>query len=91
VYDSTHQQRNGENDMNATNATKKLVKAGFEITQTGNRYMAQKASSIISFVVQSESVICIKIRSQNDRDDSQSDYSAGVFCDNLTQAIKLAY
>jgi hypothetical protein len=77
--------------MNATNATKKLVKAGFEITQTGNRYMAQRASNIISFVVQSESVICIKIRSQNDFDDSQSDYSAGVFCDNLTQAIKLAY
>lgn len=77
--------------MNATNATKKLVKAGFEVTQTGNRYMAQKASNIISFFVQSDSVICIKIRSQNDCDDSRSDYSAGVFCDNLTQAIKLAY
>ena len=77
--------------MNATNATKKLVKAGFEVTQNGNRYMAQKASSIISFFVQSDSVICINIRNQNDCDDVCSDYTAGVFCDNLTQAIKLAY
>jgi hypothetical protein len=77
-------------DMETQNAIKKLAKAGFEVKQTGNRYFAQAGRNIISFFEQSGSVICINVRSSNDQDDAQSDYSAGVFCDNLTQAIRLA-
>ncbi|WP_216081126.1 hypothetical protein [Aliarcobacter butzleri] len=35
-------------------------------------------------------ITCIRARRKNDLDDSMTDYSAGVWCDNLTQAIKLA-
>jgi hypothetical protein len=76
--------------MQATNAIKKLVKAGFDIKQTGNRYMAQAGRNIISFFEQSGNIICINVRSSDDQNDAQSDYSAGVFCDNLSQAIRLA-
>lgn len=76
--------------MNITNAIKKLAKAGFEITNTGNRFFATKASDVISFVNQADYIVCIKVRSGNDHDDVMSDYSAGVFCNNLTEAIKLA-
>ena len=76
--------------MQATNAIKKLTKAGFQITQKGNRYWAQAGQNIISFFDQAGSVICINVRSINDESDSQSDYSAGVFCDNLSQAIRIA-
>jgi hypothetical protein len=76
--------------MQTTNAIKKLVKAGFDIKQTGNRYMAQAGRNIISFFEQSGNIICINVRSSDDQNDAQSDYSAGVFCDNLSQAIRLA-
>jgi hypothetical protein len=77
--------------MQTVNAIKKLTKAGFQVTQTGNRYAAKANSNIVSFVDQQGSVICINVRGQNDHDDSMSDYSAGVWCDNITQAITLAH
>lgn len=81
---------NRRQNMQALNAIKKLAKAGFEIKQTGNHYLAQTGRNIISFFEQSGDIICINVRSSNDQDDAQSDYSAGVFCDNLAQAIRLA-
>lgn len=75
--------------MQTTNAIKKLSKAGFEVTQNGNRYYATMNKSVVSFIDQYGRTICIKVRHENDHDDLRSDYSAGVFCDNLTQAIKL--
>ncbi len=76
--------------MQATNAINKLAKAGFQIAQTGNRYRAQTGRKIISFFEQSGRITCINVRSQDDVNDPCSDYSAGVYCNNLTQAIKLA-
>ena len=77
--------------MQTTNAITKLTKAGFQVTNSGNRYQAIANCQIISFFDQSGSIICINVRSQNDHDDAMSDYNAGVFCDNLKQAITLAH
>jgi hypothetical protein len=76
--------------MNAANAIKKLNKAGFEVSQNGNRYNAKANGQVIRFIEQSERIICINVRSENDHDDAMTDYSAGVYCDNITQAIRLA-
>ena len=35
-------------------------------------------------------VAVIRVRRVNDHDDPMTDYSAGVFCDNLTQALRIA-
>jgi hypothetical protein len=77
--------------MNAANAIKKLNKAGFEVSQNGNRYNAKANGQVIRFIEQSERIICINVRNENDHDDAMTDYSAGVYCDNITQAIRLAY
>ena len=79
--------------MKITNAIKKLEKAGFNVTAYGCQFAAQRGNDIIEFSKNgggSDSVICIRVRSVNDQDDSYSDYSAGVFCDNISQAIRLA-
>ena len=76
--------------MQATNAIKKLNNAGFSVTQSGNRYSAKAGRNVIEFHQQDGEIICIRVRSANDHDDVMSDYSAGVFCDNLSQAIRLA-
>ena len=77
--------------MQTTNAITKLTKAGFQVTNTGNRYQAKANRHIIRFFDQQGSIICINVRGQDDHDDAMSDYSAGVFCDNLKQAIALAH
>lgn len=76
--------------MQVTNALKRLVKAGFAVTQIGNRYSAQSGGNVIEFHEQDGKAICIRVRSVRDLDDVQSDYSAGVFCDNLSQALQIA-
>jgi hypothetical protein len=76
--------------MQVTNAVKKLNKAGFTVTHSGNHYSAQFGRHIISFYEQGGRTICIRWRTENDHDDVTRDYSAGVFCDNLSQAIKIA-
>ena len=76
--------------MQTTNAIKKLEKSGFSIVSNGYRYQAYLGSSVISFYNQDSTIGCINVRDVFDVDDSQSDYSAGVFCDNITQAIKIA-
>lgn len=76
--------------MQVTNALKRLVKAGFAVTQIGNRYGAQSGRNVIEFHEQDGKAICILVRSVRDLDDVQSDYSAGVFCDNLSQALQIA-
>lgn len=77
--------------MQTINAIKKLEKSGFQVVQTGNRCTAQTNQYVISFFDLYGDITCINIRHQNDHSDAMSDYSAGVFCGNITQAIKLAY
>ena len=78
--------------MQLTNAIKKLNKLGFKVINIGNRYKAKKTGLkyVIEFNTQDELIMCIRARRENDHDDSQSDYSAGMWCNNLAQAIRLA-
>jgi hypothetical protein len=80
--------------MTTTNATKKLEKAGFKVEQIGNTRRASHASTkyVIEFLKNGgeDCVVCINVRSLDDKHDSQSDYSAGVWANNIGQAIKLA-
>lgn len=77
--------------MKTVNAIKKLEKAGAEIKVRDNKfYTAFIGNDAIDFIDQDGSAICIRIRSKNDHDDSMTDYSAGVYCDNLTQALRMA-
>jgi hypothetical protein len=80
--------------MTITNAIKKVTKAGFTVTQNGKRYSAKKDG--VNYLVEfsqhgSEDIItCIGVRHKNDHSDSQSDYCATIFTDNISQAIRLA-
>ena len=79
--------------MKITNAIKKLEKAGFEVINEGSRYSARRENDIVEFIQNggdSDQAICIRIMSVNDQDDIMTDYSAGTYCDNLSQAIRLA-
>ena len=80
--------------MTITNATKKLVRAGFTVEQHGNIRRASHSST--KYVVEfrknggEDCVVCINVRALNDTHDSQSDYCAGVWANNIGRAIKLA-
>lgn len=80
--------------MKVTNAIKKLEKAGFKVTNDDGNFSAKKGNEFIEFFQNgggSEEVVCIRVRSANDHDDCMRDYCAGVFCNNITQAIRLAH
>jgi hypothetical protein len=80
--------------MTTTNATKKLTKAGFKVESTGYRFQASNPSfaRVIEFHRNgdSEEITCIKVRHANDHNDVMTDYSAGSYADNITQAIRRA-
>ena len=80
--------------MKITNAIKKLERAGFKVTETEYSFVAEKAGCrLIEFHRNgggSESVVCIRTRRKTDKDDSMTDYCAGVFHKNITQAIESA-
>mgnify|MGYP000906961277 FL=1 len=79
--------------MKITNAIKKLEKAGFEVINDGSRFSASRKNDIIEFIQNgggSDQAICIRIMSANDQDDMMTDYCAGTFCDNISQAIRIA-
>lgn len=79
--------------MTVQNAIKKLANNGFEVTGTDMRFAGRKGNRVVEFNrlgSDSDSIGCIKVRSVNDNDNAMIDYSAGVWCNNLSQAIKLA-
>jgi hypothetical protein len=81
--------------MTIANATKKLEKAGFKISQVRNIFQATHESTkyLIEFFQNgggSESIACINVRHASDHHDGQSDYFAGIWANNITQAIRLA-
>tara|TARA_R110002153_G_scaffold100777_2_gene236814 strand:+ start:1434 stop:1676 length:243 start_codon:yes stop_codon:yes gene_type:complete len=79
--------------MKITNAIKKLQKAGFEVINDGSRFSASRESNIIEFIQNgggSDQAICIRVMSADDQDDVMTDYSAGTYCDNISQAIRIA-
>ena len=84
--------------MKYSNAIKKLKKNGFEVVEKEARQgsvIATMGETEISFFCngrfsEDANITCIRVRDIEDKDDSYSDYCAGVFADNLSQAIKLA-
>ena len=79
--------------MTVANATKKLVKSGFEVIGTGVRFSGRKGNQVIEFArlsSDSDSIGCIRVRSVDDMDNTMADYSAGVWCNNISQAIRLS-
>ena len=80
--------------MTITAATKKLEKAGFKVENLTFGFHASNPS--LPWVIEfhrngrSDEVTCINVRRANDHHDSMTDYSAGSFCDNITQAIRRA-
>ena len=76
--------------MKLLNAIKKLEKAGASVEKNGIFYSAKINNDVIEFMCKTDSIACIKVRSANDHDDIMTDYSAGVWCNNLSQAIRIA-
>ena len=78
--------------MKLANAIKKLEKLG-EVKNRGQEYSVIKDCQEISFmrngrIEDDYGITCIRVRMLNDKDDSMTDYCAGSFYNNLTQAIK---
>ncbi len=82
-----------EIEMKVTNAIKKLEKAGYTVKQNGHQFTAENGSlRVIEFCKNgsdSDLVTCIRIRAKCDRDDVMTDYCAGTWCDNISQAIRI--
>jgi hypothetical protein len=81
--------------MQLQNAIKKLNKAGFEVTQqktNGAFFDAVKAGCnyAIQFIAQNNSIVTINVKHHNDKPDVMTDYFPGIWCDTITQAVKLA-
>jgi len=81
-----------KNKMKIQNALNKLNKAGFTISENGNRFSASKPNSkkVVEFLRngRSEEIACVGFRNINDVSDSQIDYCATIFCDSLNQAMR---
>lgn len=80
--------------MKLSNAIKKLAKHG-EVKQNGSVFWVSKNGERVEFMRNGKieddyDIVCIRVCGDNDKDDSMIDYSAGVWCDNLSQAIRLA-
>jgi len=80
--------------MKLVNAIKKLSKYG-EVRVNGQEHSTIINGIEVSFMVNGRieddyGITCINVRNINDENDSMTDYCAGTFCDNLTQAIRMA-
>ncbi len=76
--------------MKLTTAIKKLAKHT-EVKQNDNIYYGELNGHIIDFISRTdETITCIRVRGIKDEDDIMTDYWGGVWCDNLTQAIRMA-
>ena len=77
--------------MKLANAIKKLATVG-EVTQSGAKYSATSGNYVVSFYANRDNTAAtgFKVTHIKAMDDHSSDYFAGTYCQNLTQAIKLA-
>lgn len=76
--------------MKTSNAIKKLEKHNFAVSQVGNNVEGRRGARIIEFIDQQDSAICVRARCASDVDDIMSDYFAGVWCDNISQALRIS-
>jgi hypothetical protein len=74
--------------MTIKNAIKKLEKFG-KVTEQAGEWRAVRAGYEVSFLRngRGDEATCYRTRRVTDHDDSQSDYFAGSFWPNITQAI----
>jgi hypothetical protein len=79
-------------DMLIQNAVKKLEKSGFTVRDTSSvtKQAVRNGTAIDMHVSREGKASCFRVRDIEEMDDVMTDYSAGVFCDNLSQAIRLA-
>lgn len=81
--------------MQVQNAIKKLEKAGFSVYNEGNVFRANKGGyDEVQFRKNggdSSEVVCIEVRRIGAKDDVMTDYFAGTWCDNITQAISICH
>ena len=79
--------------MLVTNAIKKLSKYG-AVEDSSSLVWLEKDGQVVEVRRNggdlSDMVASIKVRGSNDHSDSMIDYSSGVFCDNISQAIRIA-
>ncbi len=81
--------------MKIANAVKKLEKASgkkVEKDERSNEYYVIIKKKVVSFMKNgmSDDAVCFYVRNENLHDDIQTDYFAGSFFRNLTQAINYA-
>jgi hypothetical protein len=77
--------------MTITNAIKKIeAKTQTEVIKIHGVFTAPYNDRVIEFTQngRDDDVATIRVRYPHDNDDSMSDYSAGAFFDNLSQAIR---
>ena len=78
--------------MTIENAQKKLTKAGFTVSNESGTFAAvhpDHVGKVIEFHRNGgDAIVCIRSRRIGDVDDPQSDYFAGAWHKNMTQAIK---
>lgn len=80
--------------MKLSNAIKKLERNGFKVEKSEtmpNKYYATKEGlrDYITLHVQDDRLIIVDSRRKGQEDDPMTDYHAGTFCDNLSQAIRM--
>ncbi len=84
--------------MTLQNAIKKLQNNGFRVTEDENsgvynrnfKAINPQYRTYLEILSQDGEVCIIDLRTPGHDDDSMTDYHAGTFCDNISQAIRLA-
>jgi hypothetical protein len=77
--------------MKLTSAIKKLEKAGFKVQNNGCQYWVENETNELSFCKNggdSDQAICFNVRRKTDVSDMMTDYHAGAFYPNLSQAMR---
>ena len=77
--------------MKLENAIKKLENAGYKVSQvsTSNTYNATMGRKVIEFLISGGKVYGCTVRDKKDQHDVQHDYHAGVYCANISQAMRM--
>jgi len=66
----------------------KKISKDFEVVKiTHNKYGASNNTKEITWCVQGDDALCLKVRRLSDKDDWMCDYSAGCYYDTIKSAI----
>lgn len=75
--------------MKTKSLLRALEKAGVgPVASNGRQFYARFGGRVISWYDQDGEAIAVSVRSENDRDDPQSDYFAGSFTPTLKTALR---